>query len=48
MIDHLWSGRMTLGTLVIGPPGDSLLHRIGVTATRAELAAHHAAKRVRR
>lgn len=47
MIDHLWSGRITLGTLVIGPPGGSFLHRIGVAAARAELAARSAAKRVR-
>ena len=47
MIDHLWSGRMTLGTLVIGPPGGSLLHRIGVAAARAELAARSVAKRMR-
>ncbi|HVZ13395.1 MAG TPA: GNAT family N-acetyltransferase, partial [Bauldia sp.] len=39
MIDHLWSGRLAVGTVVIGPPGGSALHRIGLAAARAELAA---------
>ncbi len=38
MIDHLWSGRLAVGTVVIGPPGGSAMHRIGLAAARAELA----------
>ena len=39
MIDHLWSGRLAVGTVVIGPPGGSAMHRIGLAAARTELAA---------
>lgn len=39
MIDHLWSGRLAVGTVVIGPPGGSALHRVGLAAARAEMAA---------
>jgi len=45
MIDHLWSGRLAVGTLVIGPPGGSLIHRYGLAAARAELAAKAALRR---
>jgi CelD/BcsL family acetyltransferase involved in cellulose biosynthesis len=39
MIDHLWSGRLAVGTVVIGPPGGSAVHRIGLAAARGEIAA---------
>jgi hypothetical protein len=39
MIDHLWSGRLAVGTVVIGPPGGNALHRVGLAAARAEMAA---------
>jgi CelD/BcsL family acetyltransferase involved in cellulose biosynthesis len=45
MIDHIWSGRMAVGTLVIGPPGGSTAHRIGLAAARAEIAARAAIRR---
>ncbi len=45
MIDHIWSGRMAVGTFVIGPPGGSTAHRIGLAAARAELAARAAIRR---
>jgi CelD/BcsL family acetyltransferase involved in cellulose biosynthesis len=48
MIDHLWPGRMRLGTMVIGPPGGSVLHRAGLLAARAEIAARATLKRYRR
>lgn len=47
MIDHLWSGRLAIGSLVIGPPGGSTLHRIGLAAARAELRAKAAIRRFR-
>ena len=47
MIDHLWPGRMTVGTLVLGPPGGSVLHRIALAAARAEIAARAAVRRLR-
>ncbi len=47
MIDHLWPGRLAIGTLVIGPPGGSAVHRIGLAAARAELAARAAVRRLR-
>jgi CelD/BcsL family acetyltransferase involved in cellulose biosynthesis len=47
MIDHLWPGRLTIGTLVIGPPGGSMAHRVGVAAARAEFAARAALRRLR-
>ena len=47
MIDHLWGGRMAIGTLVIGPPGGGILYRAGVLSARAELAAKAMVKRVR-
>jgi hypothetical protein len=48
MIDSLWSGRLAVGTLVIGPPGGSALHRIGLAAARAELSARATLRRLRR
>jgi hypothetical protein len=48
MIDHLWPGRMQLGTMVIGPPGGSILHRAGLLAARAEIAARATLKSYRR
>ena len=36
MIDQLWSGRMELGTLVIGPPGGGIVHEAGLAAEKAE------------
>jgi CelD/BcsL family acetyltransferase involved in cellulose biosynthesis len=47
MIDHLWRRRMTLGTLVVGPPGGGALHRLGLAAEEAELAARARARRLR-
>ena len=47
MIDHLWPGRLAIGTLVIGPPGGSAVHSIGLAAARAELAARAAVRRLR-
>jgi CelD/BcsL family acetyltransferase involved in cellulose biosynthesis len=47
MIDHLWGGRLAVGTLVIGPPGGSALHRIGLAAARAELSARATLRRFR-
>ena len=32
----LWSGRFAIGTMVIGPPGGGLLHRVGLAAAHAE------------
>jgi CelD/BcsL family acetyltransferase involved in cellulose biosynthesis len=48
MIDHLWAGRLPIGTVVIGPPGGSAIHRVGLAAARAELAARAAVRRLRR
>lgn len=48
MIDHLWPGRMVVGTMVIGPPGGSVVHRIGLAAARAEIAVRAAGRRLRR
>lgn len=45
MVDHIWPGRMAVGTIVIGPPGGSTAHRIGLAAARAELAARAAIRR---
>jgi CelD/BcsL family acetyltransferase involved in cellulose biosynthesis len=47
MIDHLWRGRLAVGTLVIGPPGGSALHRIGLAAARAEISARATLRRLR-
>jgi CelD/BcsL family acetyltransferase involved in cellulose biosynthesis len=47
MIDALWSGRLAVGTLVIGPPGGSALHRIGLAAARAEISARATLRRLR-
>jgi CelD/BcsL family acetyltransferase involved in cellulose biosynthesis len=47
MIDHLWSGRIAVGTLVIGPAGGSALHRIGMAAARAEISARATLRRLR-
>ena len=47
MIDHLWPGRLALGTLVIGPVGGGALYRAGLAAFRAEVEARAAAKHVR-
>lgn len=47
MIDHLWPERLAIGTMVIGPPGGSMAHRIGVAAARAEFAARAALRRFR-
>lgn len=43
----LWPDRMSVGTLVIGPPGGSLLHNAGLAAFRAETEARAAARRFR-
>jgi len=43
----LWPDRISVGTLVVGPPGGSLLHNAGLAAFRAELEARAAARRLR-
>ena len=43
----LWQGRMSVGTMVIGPPGGSLLHNAGLAAFKAEIEARAAARRLR-
>lgn len=48
MIDRLWAGRMTVGTLVIGPPGGSLIHRAGLVLANAESVARAGLRRLRR
>jgi CelD/BcsL family acetyltransferase involved in cellulose biosynthesis len=45
LIDHIWSGRMAVGTIVIGPPEGSAVHTVGLAAARAELAARAAVRR---
>jgi CelD/BcsL family acetyltransferase involved in cellulose biosynthesis len=45
MIDHIWSGRLAMGTIVIGPPEGSAVHAVGLAAARAELAARAAVRR---
>ncbi|MEX0853356.1 MAG: GNAT family N-acetyltransferase [Bauldia sp.] len=47
MINHLWPGRTEVGTLVIGPPGGGALHRLGLAAAKAEIAARAQARRLR-
>ena len=47
MVDHLWPDRMAIGTVVLGPPHGGILHRLGLTAARAEIAARDRAKRLR-
>jgi len=44
LIDHIWSGRLAMGTIVIGPPGGSAVHTVGLAAARAELAARAAVR----
>jgi len=39
MIDHLWPGRVRVGTLVIGPVGGGLLHKAGLALAGWEAAA---------
>jgi CelD/BcsL family acetyltransferase involved in cellulose biosynthesis len=36
MIDHLWRGRRTMGTLVVGPEGGKLRMRAAIAAIRSE------------
>jgi CelD/BcsL family acetyltransferase involved in cellulose biosynthesis len=45
MVNHIWSGRMPVGTVVLGPPGGSAVHSVGLAAARAELAARAALRR---
>jgi CelD/BcsL family acetyltransferase involved in cellulose biosynthesis len=47
MVDHLWPGRLAIGSLVIGPPGGSAVHRVGLAAARAEIVARAAVRRLR-
>lgn len=46
LIDHIWSGRMSMGTIVIGPAEGSAVHTVGLAAARAELAARAAVRRL--
>jgi hypothetical protein len=39
---------MTVGTLVIGPPGGSLIHRAGLVLANAEAVVRAGLKRLRR
>jgi CelD/BcsL family acetyltransferase involved in cellulose biosynthesis len=48
MIDRLWSGRMSVGTLVLGPPDGSFLHRAGLALAKAEAVARAGVRRLRR
>ncbi len=47
MIDHLWPGRLALGTLVVGPVGGGALYRAALAAFRAEVEARASAKHLR-
>ncbi len=47
MIDHLWPGRLTTGTLVIGPVGGGLVYRAGLAAFAAEIEARGTARTLR-
>jgi CelD/BcsL family acetyltransferase involved in cellulose biosynthesis len=47
MIDHLWQDRLAIGTLVIGPPGGGVRHRIGLALAKAEVEAWDVARGVR-
>jgi CelD/BcsL family acetyltransferase involved in cellulose biosynthesis len=48
MIDRLWPGRMVVGTLIVGPPGGSLVHSAGLTLAKAEAMARAGLHRLRR
>jgi hypothetical protein len=47
MVDHLWPGRMAIGTLVVGPRGGGAVHRVGLAAANAEIFARANARRLR-
>ena len=47
MIDRLWPERRGIATFVLGPPGGSTLHAIGLAAARAELAARANVRQLR-
>ena len=47
MVDHLWSGRMAIGTLVIGPRGGRGVYQIGLAMASAEFVARANARRLR-
>jgi CelD/BcsL family acetyltransferase involved in cellulose biosynthesis len=46
-VDDLWRDRLSIGTLVIGPPGGSLLHTAGLAVFKAEAEAADIARRLR-
>ncbi|HZP19641.1 MAG TPA: GNAT family N-acetyltransferase [Bauldia sp.] len=39
MIDHLWPGRLAIGTVVIAPCGNAAFHHFGLALARAEIRA---------
>jgi len=47
MIDHLWTGRLALGTLIVGPVGGGALYQAGLASFRGEIEARAAAKHLR-
>jgi hypothetical protein len=47
MIDPLWQDRRPIGTLVIGPAGGGVRHRLGLASARTEIAILNWARRWR-
>jgi CelD/BcsL family acetyltransferase involved in cellulose biosynthesis len=47
LVDHLWRGRLAIGTMVVGPAGGGVMYSAGLAAARAELAARAAVRRLR-
>lgn len=47
MIDRLWPGRLPIATVVLGPPGGGVLHRLGLAAAKAETAARANVRQLR-
>jgi len=47
MIDHLWKGRLAIGTLVVGPSGGGVAYGLGLGILRAETGARDLARRLR-
>jgi CelD/BcsL family acetyltransferase involved in cellulose biosynthesis len=47
MIDRLWPERLPIATLVLGPSGGGALHKLGLAAARAEIAARAKARQLR-
>ncbi len=47
MIDHLWSERLAVGTLVVGPVGGGAVYKLALAAAEAEIDARAMARRWR-